>query len=191
MLCLRVCSHSRITRGELETGKRITTNITWDDVQGAHHYVVYKRKGMSGWQSISLFDFEDKEPVKVLNAYPSRYKDDKAGPTLANFTYANGRKARVEKSSALKVWMEGGVIDGETFENFGKNLRTDGQSIQVDIITGNESPVTDIYASKCRRATMEFTKEAGDAYDNFADVKISPVILNLFLLFTVVHLDIE
>lgn len=51
------------------------------------------------------------------------------------FKFSDGTTKTMAKSAALKVWMEGGEIDGVKFTNFGQNLVTKGQSIKVDLIS--------------------------------------------------------
>ena len=95
----------------------MTAQLSWTSVSTADYYVLYRKKSgkveMEDWQSISTFDFEGNEIVKVLNAYPSEEGcEGRSGWTVtdANFTYSDGTNKTIAKSSSLKIWMEGGEI---------------------------------------------------------------------------------
>ena len=72
------------------------------------------------------------EPIKVLNVYPVSKVYN------STFKYSNGKTVVLPKSSALKVWMQGGTIDGERFSAYGKNPMTGEQAIYVTPVSSNE-----------------------------------------------------
>ena len=131
--------------------------VWWDhdpEAETPNYYLLYKKHlGGNGqytdWQSIGTFDFEDNEPVRVLNAYPgNNFGDDRPNIMRVTFEFANKtQKTNTEKSAALKVWMEGGKIiypdkpenTTQVFTNYGENIVINGsQSIMVDIMTVTE-----------------------------------------------------
>ena len=121
-----------------KTGKTVEAELYWDHVEKADFYVIFKRNGGAEWQSISTFDFNDDKPVRILNAYPLM-SDCNYNATVklwwpfdANFVFKTGEMLTTSKSASLKVWLEGGYINGEQFENVGRNVvHPTKQSIEV------------------------------------------------------------
>ncbi len=85
----------------------------------------------SEWESISTVDFYSKgiEPIKVLNVYPES-NSILSIPTVT-FRYSDGTSRNLAKSAALKVWMEGGTMNGTSFKAYGVNPITGQQILKV------------------------------------------------------------
>ncbi len=98
-------------------------------IQNGKIFKVYQKKEDSNqWETISTVDLYSKgiEPIKVLNVYP----DSSKVPTVT-FKYLDGATQNLPKSAALKVWMEGGTMNGTSFKSYGKNPITGEQIIKV------------------------------------------------------------
>ena len=118
-------------------------DLDWSsyDKEGKIFKAYQKKEGAEEFESISTVDFyKEIEPIKVLNVYPA-YQNSDSGKLIdnVNFSYSNGIKTALQKSAALKVWMEGGTIteNGKitTFEAYGKNPITGQQIINVTPIS--------------------------------------------------------
>ena len=106
-------------------------------------FMLYQLKeGSSEWQSISTVNFTTwMEPIHVLNIYPTadEVEGTDAGIPMVNFTFADGSTARMKKSAALKVWMEGGTMAEDNgnvvhYDPYGINPKTGQQLIYVDLV---------------------------------------------------------
>lgn len=111
-------------------------DLDWSSIDSTNKtFMLYQQKeGSDEWQSISTVDFYSNiEPIKVLNVYPTY------GSPTVTFKYLDGSSARLNKSAALKVWMEGGemIENGRTtkFEPYGKNPITGQQLLYITPIT--------------------------------------------------------
>lgn len=85
----------------------------------------------NSWKRLSTFAIEEDE-VRVLNVYPVT---GAVANYFVDFKFANGEKARIHKSAALKVWMEGGtMVDGSTTVFDGAGRTNNEAFISVDTI---------------------------------------------------------
>ncbi len=100
--------------------------------------VYQKKEGSNQWETISTFDFYSKgvEPIKVLNIYPESIVSEWPIPTVT-FKYSDGTSKSLPKSAALKVWMEGGTMNGTSFKAYGKNPITGDQIIKVTSLSNS------------------------------------------------------
>ena len=123
-----ICSTSiELTAANLgvETGKRVAARLSWTSADNQDFYIVLKRQIGGDWQSMSTFDYND-DPIRVLNAYPTtdvcdwNYESD--WKVLdAHFVFASGESRIISKSASLKVWMEGGSVDGMRSDKYGRD----------------------------------------------------------------------
>ncbi len=96
-----------------------------------------KKEGANEWESISTVDFYSKgiEPIKVLNIYP---ETTSAWPIpTVTFKYLDGTSKSLPKSASLKVWMEGGTMNGTSFKAYGINPITGEQIIKVTPVSNS------------------------------------------------------
>ncbi len=112
-------------------------DLDWStyDATGKVFKAYQKKENSEEWETISTFDYYSNgiEPIKVLNIYPNSSEV----PTVT-FKYLDGTSKSLPKSAALKVWMEGGTMNGTSFEAYGKNPITGEQIIKVIPISNTE-----------------------------------------------------
>lgn len=107
-----------------------------DDTDHLYRYLKSSTGENGDYQSISTFQSsEGFTPIRVLNIYPDAdYIPD------ATFTYADGSTDVKKFSSSLKVWLEGGSINGSTVDEngdpYGQGSYTyNGQTYPVASVT--------------------------------------------------------
>ena len=117
-------------------------DLDWSSIDSTNKtFMIYQqRENSNEWQSISTVDFYSKiQPIKVLNVYPIASENPNYIPYV-DFTFKDGTTARMKKSAALKVWMEGGSMKDSTgnvttFEAYGRNPYTNEQLLYITPIT--------------------------------------------------------
>ncbi len=94
-----------------------------------------KKEDSNEWETISTVDFYSKgiEPIKVLNVYP-----DSSNIPRVTFNYSDGNTQILPKSASLKVWMEGGTMNGTSFKAYGINPITNEQILKITEVSSTQ-----------------------------------------------------
>ncbi len=112
-------------------------DLDWSsyDPTGKVFKAFQKKEGSEEYESISTVDFYNEiEPVKVLNIYPTTNAYGHSIPN-ATFTYDDRTTKVLPLSASLKVWMEGGTINGIAYETYGKNPKTQQKILDIKQVT--------------------------------------------------------
>ncbi|MED0951007.1 hypothetical protein P4T70_23285 [Bacillus mobilis] len=121
--------------------KENMVQLTWEGGKSEPYtYKVFKKKdGENEFQSVSATDYKKK--VKVLNIYPTKWKDTTL--STIDFIDRDGKRNVMPVSASLKKWME--ESNSENSKGYGMGV------IEVDAVTQeefNSSPNSYIYDEK-------------------------------------------
>lgn len=132
------------TRRSIETRRRVSVNLTWEEEFASDHYMIFSKKMSQAtnedtrWMSIGTYDMEaNDEPIRVLNIYPTNTHCNAKRIYPATYTYANGTKESGLQSASLRVLIEGGKIGNTAFDNLALTP-TGEQFITIDSISLDE-----------------------------------------------------
>ncbi|KAH0786740.1 TPR-repeat-containing protein [Histomonas meleagridis] len=129
------------------------TYLEWTNLSGTNTYYKLFQKSQdengewTEWKQISTY--QEGTEVRVLNVYPSQvdgFNGDKSSNCGSYNTYnvnfkfdIDGTTKTLPKSASLKVWMEGGNINGGShIEAAGRDQKTGKQLIYVTLMSIND-----------------------------------------------------
>lgn len=126
-----------------ETGTFAELNWSFASDKEPYDYKVYKRlKGEKDFQSVSTFNQDEGEQLRVLNLYPKLYQPNGSISTIPTqtFTTWEGETKTLPKSASLEKWME--EPNPEHPKGYGKGLI---DVVSVDYDTFNANPMNFLY----------------------------------------------